>query len=240
MRNGHFFTTILLLALTGLVGCGDEVTDLDAFVESAEAEAILQSARSLPLLPDLMDRVDGASERDEAVLIRARELWSAGSLRGRRAETSRRLAAGQALPVLEASLADEEWDEVRLGMDGWMTTASAMLQRLHMEPVEQRIEAARRYLARSDAARDDLSRGRYYLLLAMAELVETTPRYVARSMVEDAGTALARAQPAAAANPRQVERATRLKDWAEQAVDEGDYLLAIQRAYYAIQLVEGR
>ena len=85
----------------------------------------------------------------------------------------------------------------------------------------------------------------------MSELVETTPRWVARRLVEEAHGAVERAEaehetalgagdaPERPLSKRTLERALRLKDWAEVAVVEGEYLLAIQRAYYAIQLVEG-
>lgn len=241
VRNGLLSTTILTLALAGLTGCGDEVTDPDAFLESAEAEAILQSARALPMLPELMDRVDPAPGRDDAVLVRARELWVSGSRTGRQAETRRRLAVSYALPVLVESLQEDDWTRVRDGVDGWIATAETMLQHLSMARLDERTRVARRYLARADAVRDDVTRQRFFLLLAVSELVETTPAFVARSMVDDAAIALERLpEPERNADRRALERATRLKDWAEQAVDEGDYLLAIQRAYYAIQLVEGQ
>ncbi len=105
--------------------------------------------------------------------------------------------------------------------------------------METRLDAAARHLERSDAAYSDRSRV-YHLLLASSELVETTPGYVARTMTEDARSAV---QSAREREPRPddriLDRAERLKDWAVLAVEEGEYLLAIQRSYYAIQLVGG-
>lgn len=240
MRHGLILPAILTLLAAGLYGCGDDVTDPDAFLESAEAEAIMRSARDLPMLPDLIDRAATGSDRDRAVAVRARELWAAGVGHDPRADARRRLAVSYALPVLAESVAEEDWTAAREDMDHWIVTVESMLQHLAMPRVEARIGAARRYLARSDAAASDTRRRTHYLLLAMSELLETTPRFVARSLVEDATAALERY--AAADDPgstRVMERAVRLKDWAERAVVEGDYLLAIQRAYYAIQLVEG-
>jgi hypothetical protein len=242
VRHGLTFPIILTFALAGLYGCGDDVTDPDAFMESAEAEALMQSARDLPMLPDLMDRVAAVGGGDRAVLLRAQELWAAGSGHDARAAARRRLAVSYVLPVLSASVPVEEWVAAREGMDHWITTVEIMLQHLTMPKVDARITAARRYLERSDATEDDARRSAYYLLLAMSELVETTPRYVARSLVQDANAVVERFAATAGdqrGRDRVMERAVRLKDWAERAVVEGDYLLAIQRAYYAIQLLEG-
>lgn len=246
MQKGQFLSAILTLALLGLYGCGDEVTDPDALLESAEAEAIIQSAMALPLLPTLTERVTPASARDEAVLIRARELWAAGAAPGPRADALRRRAVEYALPVLEASIPPEEWAGVRSDAEDWMDTAEGMLRHLSLPPVEERIQTARSYLTLSDGSVD--RRRTHYLLLALAELTATTPRFVARTMVRDAAAALSRAATPSGGTPgpandphdRALQRAVRLKEWAEQAVNEGDYLLAIQRAYYATQLVEGR
>jgi acyl-CoA reductase-like NAD-dependent aldehyde dehydrogenase len=72
--------------------------------------------------------------------------------------------------------------------------------------------------------------------------VETTPGYVSRTLVRDAETAVHRAEARldGAPAPPALERARRLADWAARATEEQDHLRAIQRAYYAIQLVENR
>lgn len=254
MRNGHHLSVILTFASLGLYGCGDAVTDPNALLESAEAEAILQSARALPMLPTLTERVTPTTAREEAVLLRAREIWGAGATAGPRADAMRRRASEYALPVLAASIPPEEWAGVRSAAQDWIGTADGMLRHLSLPAVAERIQTARRYLTRSDRAVTDRART-HYLLLALSELTATTPRFVARSMVQDAAAVLSRVAPppgdaaphsgdprdrAGEASDRAVERAVRLKEWAEQAVAEGDHLLAIQRAYYAIQLVEGR
>lgn len=250
MRNGHLLSVILTSAFLGLYGCGDELTDPDALLQHAEAEAILQSARALPLLPTLTERVKLATAREEAVLLRARELWAAGVDAGPDGDAMRRRASEYALPVLVASVPPEDWARVRSAADDWIGTAERMLRHLSLRRVEDRIQAARRHLSASDRAVTDRSRT-HHLLLALSELTATTPRFVARAMVQDAAAAV----PPEGSSPREpgtgdlrsgdprdsaVERATRLKEWAEQAVADGDYLLAIQRAYYAMQLVEGR
>jgi hypothetical protein len=127
-----------------------------------------------------------------------------------------------------------------------------MLQHLSMPRLERRLDTARSYLRTSDRSRTEEDRIRH-LLLATSTLVETTPRFVARTLATEADAAVQDAYREAESRgrddngdaadevlgPQVLERAARLKDWAARAV-EGDYLLAIQRAYYAIQLVEGR
>ena len=255
MRYGLRFPIVLTLVLAGLYGCGDDVTDPDAFLESAEAEAVMLSAEQLPMLPDLLATAVPESRRDEAVILRAQELWAEGTVTDDRAAARRRLAVRYALPVLTESVSDEEWSAAREGLEDWIFTVERLLQRLVLPDVEERIAAARRYLEWSDGSATDPRRQRYYLLLGMSELVETTPRWVARRLVGEAHAAVSRAEAGRAPesgqaaeagearetplSERTLERAQRLKDWAERAVVEGEYLLAIQRAYYAIQLVEG-
>jgi hypothetical protein len=233
---------MLVLPLAALGACGDAITDPDGLLESAEAEAIVRSAEALPLLPELLDMVPDAGPRQRATLQRARELWDAGTAgENQRAAARRRLAVGYALPLLLAAVPPEEWTASRERIDEWLDTVSSMMQHLSLPLVEARIEAARHQLSRADAAVSDRSRA-YHLLLASSELVETTPRYVARTMALDAERAVHRASEATA-DPlpaATLRRAERLKDWSAAAVEEGEYLLAIQRAYYAIQLVEER
>ena len=202
----------------------------------------MRSAEALPLLSEFLDMGADAGPRHRAMLQSARELWDAGTAGDDpRAAARRRLAVGYALPVLLEVVPPEEWTASRERIDAWLVTVNSMMQHLSLPPVEARIEAARHQLSRSDAAVSERSRA-YHLLLAGSELVETTPRYVARTMVLDAARAVARASEVTA-DPIQattLRRAQRLKDWSATAVEEGEYLLAIQRAYYAIQLVEER
>lgn len=233
---------MLALPLVALGACGDDITNPDGLMASAEAEAVMRSAEALPLLPQFLDLGSDAPARQLAMLHRARELWDAGTAADDpRAAARRRLAVGYALPVLLEVVPAEDWTETRERVDDWMITASAMLRHLSIPEVEARIRAAALQLERSDAARSERSRA-YYLLLAGSELVETTPRFVARTMVRDARAAVSAAasEDAAPVADATLRRAERMKDWSATAVEEGEYLLAIQRAYYAIQLVEGR
>lgn len=236
-------TTLAITALAVLVvACDDDVTDPDALLESAEAEAVLRSAASLPALPVVIDRAgDPRAPHDRTALYRAQELWAAGVAAGDPRGAARlRVAVRYAAPVLAETLPAREWDEVRRGLLDWIGTADAMLRHLALPEVERRIELARAHLRRADAAPDADSRARA-LLLAGAELNATTPRAVARTLAARADAAV-RAAGRNARDPEDpaLRRARRLSAWAARAVAEGDDLLAIQRAYYAIQLVEGR
>lgn len=233
---------MLAMSLVALGACDDDITNPDGLIESAEAEAVMRSAEALPLLPEFLEVGEDAGSGERATLLRARELWNAGAASGdARAAARRRRAVGYALPVLLDVVPDEEWAESRERLNDWLVTASAMLRHLSIPEVEARIKAANQHLNRSELARSDRSRI-YYLLLAGSELVETTPRFVARTLVRDARVAV---QTASGATPAPVaastlRRAERMRDWSATALEEGEYLLAIQRAYYAIQLVEDR
>ena len=234
--------TLAIAALGFLAACGDEVTDPDAFSDSAEAEAVLRSAAALPALPSLIDHAGEPSDpAARLALSRARDLWFAGLADdGHRARARRRLAVRYAAPALHAGLATTAWDEVDRGLRAWIGTAESMLRHIRLPKVEARLAAARGHLERAAAAADGPARAEA-LLLSGAELVETTPRFVARSLAAEAETAVrgARSRASAGEDP-DLLRAERLKDWALRAVEEGEYLLAIQRAYYAMQLVEAR
>ncbi|HUG39021.1 MAG TPA: hypothetical protein VMM12_00965 [Longimicrobiales bacterium] len=234
--------TLAVAALaTAASACGDAVTDPSAFTESAEAEAVLRSAASLPALPALIDRAgDPPDQSGRLNLFRAQELWAAGVAdQDDRARARRRLAVRYAAPVLIDQLAPEDWDATEQGLRAWIATAESMLRHITLPRVEGRLRLARVQLDRAAAAPDAGARARA-LLLAGAELVETTPRFVARAMAVEADAAVRRAVGTTDRADRDLQRAVRLKDWAARAVEEGDYLVAMQRAYYALQLVEAR
>lgn len=241
---------VAVLAAT-LAACGDDVTDPDSVLASAEAEAVMRSAHALPSLPELLDRVEAATPEQRITVYRARDLWDAGvAADHNRGDARRRLAVGYAAPLLAAALPENALLEVRARIGDWQTTAESMMHHIPLPAVEERLQAARRHLARADGSTSSRARV-YHLLLASSELVETTPRHVARSLAADADEVVRRAEaraagpggaepPDAAPSDAALERARRLRDWAARAVEDEEYLLAIQRAYYAIQLAEGR
>jgi hypothetical protein len=234
-----------MLGLAALVvsvaACGDDPLDPDARFDHTEAEAVMRSAAALPSLTGIAAGVSVQDPAQEALLVRARELWLAGAAApDARGPAQRRIAAAYAAPVLAASLPASEWVRVRADVDQWQVTATRMIRQLPMPTVEARLADAQRNLVHSDAATSPEMRV-YHLLLASSDLLETTPRFVARSLTRDASVAVRRAEARVDGDrDRSLERARRLADWAVQALDEEDHVRAIQRAYYAMQLVEGR
>lgn len=245
MRPPLFLVLALVLAgSAGVVACGDEITDADALV-SAEADAILRAAGTLPTLPALLD---GAAEPQgvgsRAALDQARALWDEAP--GRPARQRRRQAARLAAPYLAAGVESQVWDDARRRMVDWLDAGDAMLQHLSLADTDAHLRTARGYIGEADAASATETRVRF-LLLAAATLVETTPRAVAEDLLTAATAALADSREArsmaeaeGAGEPERIRRARRLVHWAGQAMQEEDYLVAAQRAYYATQLVEGR
>ncbi len=234
------------LALAALAmlfaACGDDPTRPDILAELLEAEAIDRSAAALPGMAELLNTASAAGLENRARMIQIRELWTRGtnSLDGHGAD-HRRGAAALAVPLLAAGVPEEDWRVVRSRLEDWLSTADRMLLHLELPTVRERLADARRQLDRADAATSNEERV-YHTVLAVSELVETTPRYVARTLVADAKSAVARAESAAEAglHLRLLTRARRLADRAGRAMDEEDHMRAIQRAYYAIQLVEDR
>lgn len=251
MRTRLFHATALLLAVLAptLGGCDDGVTDPSALQASAEAEAVIRSAADLPSLGELLDRVEVADPQQQSLAYRARELWDAGSAtQGPAGARQRRLAATYAAPLVAESLTPAQWLEVRERLERWESTARDMLDHIALPEVERRLAAARGRLQQADASSNARTRALHTLLVA-SELVETTPRYVALDLVAQAERVVSRAERRRAQHTAQrarpgeqrdatLERARRLKDWAARAVTEEEYLLAIQRAYYSIQLAE--
>jgi hypothetical protein len=233
---------VAAVLMTSVAACGDDPAQPDALARFAEAEAVMRSAAALPGLGELAVGAATTSPAQRATLTRAQELWTAGSRPEQpRGLAQRRVASGYAAPVLAGLVSAEEWAGIRARVDDWLATAERMSTHLVLPSVDERLRAARGHLGRADGATSTEFQV-YHLLLSMAELVETTPGYVARVMVAEAGRTVGRAE--AAGDPARpdgaLERARRLTDWSARAVEEGDYVRAIQRAYYAIQLVESR
>lgn len=236
------FRLVTAALMISVAGCGDDPVQPDALARFAEAEAVMRSAAALPGLGELAVGAATTNAAQRATLTRAQELWTAGSRPEQpRGLAQRRVASGYAAPVLAGLVSADEWAEIRARVDDWLGTAERMATHLVLPAVDERLRAARGHLGRSDGAtRPELQV--YHLLLSMAELVETTPGYVARVMVAEAGRTVGRAEAAgdAALPDGTLERARRLADWSARAIEEGDDVRAIQRAYYAIQLVESR
>jgi hypothetical protein len=242
VRNTYFKPIALMTAALAavLTACGDDPVRPDELFEFVEADAVARSAAALPSLGELAVRAPTVQPSQRATLVLAQQLWAAGAASDLpTGATQRRAAAGHAAPVLAELLTDDDWSTVRVRAEEWMGMAESMLHHLSLPAVEHRIASARRYLGRADDATSDEARV-YHVLMALSDLVETTPRFVARGLVGDAAAAVRRAEAnGTAVSGAELERARRLAEWAARAEEQEDHVRAIQRAYYAIQLVEG-
>ena len=229
--------TALTAALAAVSACGDQATDLESLLDSAEAEAVVRSAETLPTLPGLIDAViDDVDPGTRGRLFRAREEWTRGGIGSGPRETAAMIAAPALADVMPAA----EWERVRRDLDAWARAADGMMRHLPIPWVQESLDRGRRELMAADRATAPDDRA-FRLLRASAFLWETSPRYVAGRLADEADRAYAdRVGDAGPDERERLERAERLKNWALRAVEDEDYLLAIQRAYYALQLLEGR
>jgi hypothetical protein len=227
------------LSLT-LLACDDDPIRPDGFFDFAEAEAVLRSAAALPALPELIATASKeAAPSRAAELLTVQEAWVMGTAEGGLEGIERRReAAARAAPLLAKDIPVADWTEIRFRTEQWVATATRMLLHLEIPQLHDRLTTATWHLDQSAAATRDEARV-YHIVVAMAELVDTTPRAVARTMIRDAADRVAGAEAArhGGSPDRDLERARRLSDWAVRAAEEQDYLRAIQRAYYAMQLV---
>lgn len=96
-----------------------------------------------------------------------------------------------------------------------------------------------------DDARAALEEGRFDRALttglqASDRIRALGPRAVARTLISRADRALVRAEVGRTLDPRSLSRGERLLAGARRALDDGEVDLAIQRGYYAVQVLEGR
>lgn len=223
-----------LCAMFALTGCHDSPTDPLASLVTAETAPALDIDIALPSLPDLAART-----RTEAALavpvVRWSDSWSAdGQVDGE--EAARRVAVHEAAPVLAEALGPSgvgdavmSVDQAVMALDG-LTEIPAVLEPV----VAQAREEARQ-------AREALRAGRNawaleQALLASDQLRAVAPEAVARALVAR-GEAAAAVTDAGADSTIARTRGRRLLDGARQALDQGDYRRAVERAFYAYQLL---
>ena len=226
----------LLVLLTG--ACHDSPADPLAGPTTVETVPSLSLAAPLPDLPEL---VVGTAPPPEvrAALAAWRDSWSQAEAQDGR-DDARRIVAGHLAEVLDARGVEEAlrsllWAEVEVGERGPLPPELAV-------PLDEaRVLTARAAEARRDGRlRDALEAG-----LAAADLYRSVaPESVARRLLAR-GQALLSA--ATAGTERDdgpgadvTERARHLLDGAVRALDVGDYAIAVQRAFYGIQVLEGR
>lgn len=231
---------VLVAALPG--ACQDADVDPLALVVNQETRAALSLDVAVPSLASVAKRIQpDVSSVPKARLDRWIGRWQASWLaeegEGHRArQTLYDEAAG---PLAEA-----------LGPRGVATTVSRLEEALAAassadlsglsEQYRRRIQAARMQIVEargmleeerpSDALRSALEAG--------DRLRGVSPRRVAVSLLERAEEAQRRIPEFSTYSRREKERIARLVRTARDAVEKGEYRLAIHRAYYACQLLD--
>ncbi len=221
----------------GAVACRDAPSDpLAALVANETAPAVAVPVE-LPSLGELAVRPDVQDE-----LAPVLEAWVSGweSEDPELGRAARDEAIRQATPTLRDVL----------GSGGVTTTLQPLfdvgrdLGEIDDVPADlvPRLQEVRTLV---DDARAALDEGRFDRALttglqASDRIRALGPRAVARTLISRADRALVRAEVGETLDPRFLSRGERLLAGARRALDEGEVDLAIQRGYYAVQVLEGR
>lgn len=234
------------------MGCGDSPTEPGAFLVARETQAALAVSEALPTLPRLAERSGAYRTNDPAAepdLAQAVLLWlDAQAAAPEDALVLQAAARGLAAGPLAASLSTAALDSALSDLHRWIELATPLAARDERLGLTETLaggrilaeEAARR------AARGDRKGAVRAVLSAADRLQDTTPGAVARRLIRDVDTRLAlrgievmeRRPDPADERAVQLGRLRRLLDGARAAAAAGEYPLAIQRAYYAGQLLE--
>ena len=227
----------LLVVSVAFASCRDAPSDPLASLVSLETAPAVAVPVELPSLAELAMRVDVRDELGPVL-----EAWVAGWEeededlgRGARDEAIR-----QATPALRDALgtggvASTLQPLFEVGRDlGQIEDVPADLAP-RLAEVQSLIEDTRVAL---DEGRFDraLTAG----LQASDRIRALGPRAVARTLISRADRALMRATVGETLDPRSMSRGERLLTGARRALEEDEVDLAIQRGYYAVQVLEGR
>ena len=224
-----------LLATLCVSGCHDSPTDPTAVLVTEETRTALHLEGALPSLPDLAararveDRVAG--EVDRWVASWERDVEEGARLRD--------AAYRAATPELAAAVGRAGVAQT-IAQVGAALEATAALDETRLPPAMA--ERLRRARLHHDDARRALSDGRHAealdgALRASDVFREVGPHGVALALLARAEGALDEAQRGGALAEVDMERTERLVRGARQALDEEDWPRAIQRAFYACQLL---
>jgi len=229
----------LAILLSG--ACRDSPTDPVALMVDEETRQALSGESGLPSLTSVGERArEGDPGISAARLDRWSGAWQASWLaapdEGARARSRiYERAAGPLARALGAEGVRETVDGTgRVVATVWGADLSGLPERYR--------ERTRRARARIVAAREALEEGRDAEALRGALeagdlLRAVSPRIVARSMVERAEEARRRIPEISTYSKREKERIARLVRNARHALETGEPGLAIQRAFYACQLL---
>ncbi len=231
---------LFVAALPG--ACQDAVSDPLAVVVNEETRGALSLDIAVPSLPSVAERIsDGGPALSDERMQRWIGAWQASWLaEDGEGRAARRAVYDEAVGPLAAVLGV---DGVRAALgrveDALEATGGADLSELP-EPYRRRIVSARSRVAE---ARRDLEAGRTAdalrdVLEAGDRLRDVSPRRVAESLLERAEEAQRRIPEISTYSRMEKERIARLVRNARDAVEAGEYTVAIHRAFYACQLLE--
>jgi hypothetical protein len=221
-------------------GCHDSPADPLGAPTTVETVPSLSLAAPLPDLPEL---VSGTSPSPEirSALAGWQASWDVASGEVDRA-SARRVVAGHLAGVLDGKGVEEAlrsllWAEVEVSELGPLPAELAVPLEEARLLTEQAADARR-----EGRLRDALEAG----LAAADRYRSVTPEAVARRLIArgtsllDAATAEARASDPPKPGTPLTDRARHLLGGASRALTAGDHLIAVQRAFYGIQVLEGR
>ena len=225
---------VLAGLLAGVVsGCQDAGGDPTALLTGDDVHPAVALAAELPSLPGLATRA-----RVEPLTSAAIDGWiGSWTMPAREGEAARLRAYGEASGPLADALGADGIAQALARLDATVDAAGRLPSETLPPAVAEQLASAR---AQAEGARDALAAGdlraAVQATLHGADLLRAVgPEGVARTLVARAEGGLAWA--GTPADPVALGRAERLVHGARQAVATGDYGLAIQRAYYACQLL---
>ena len=217
-----------------LSACQDVQNNPLALAVASETHGAVLFAEQLPSVPQLLAEhgmaVEGSAEADA--------WWESWRLGGDEGAHLRSLVYPSAIQRLYPVLGESGVGEFLQGNDERLAAAGNAGSVLASDGIRLALD---RSLGLHGEAWAALSTGRgeeaLLALRSVDALWEVTPERVALDLVERADEALRRNDRSVSYSHQELTRIRRLMNGAREALGEGDYPLAIRRAYYACQLL---
>ncbi len=236
-RRRSRWTSVLAVCLTlVLCGCGDLLAPEPVEVEAKESFPPLRYQADLPTLPRILRW--SARGREFTRLI---ESWEASwALPREEGEPLRAEVRRAAAPLLAPRLHERDLAAAIRELDRTFRRIDELLEGdfpLHLAPT---LEAARAHQREAEAslAMDDQEGAVLHLLGAADHLRATTPETLARELLVEAEETFRRVSGVHSYPGEEAARAERLLVGARSALRNGDAVLALQRAWYSIRLLD--
>ena len=220
----------------GVSGCGDLMAPEPVQVEARESFPTLRYQADLPTLPRILRW--SARGREFSRLI---ESWDASwALPREEGEVLRAEVRRAAAPLLVSRIHERDLVAAIQELDRTFHRIDELLDGefpLHLAPT---LEAARAHQFEAKAAldRDEPESAILHLLGAADHLRATTPETLARELLVEAEETFRRVSGVHSYLGEEGMRAERLLVGARTALKDGDAVLALQRAWYSIRLLD--